>query len=420
MTVDMVVAGAGARGRTYADFARRHPDLVRVVGVAEPDRARREGFAADHGLADEAVMSSWQELVERPKLADLAVVSTQDRDHVDPAVALMALGYDLLLEKPIAPDLEGCERVEAAAAEHGARVHVGHVLRHTAFTSAVRDTIASGAIGQIMAVQRFEPVGHWHFAHSFVRGNWRNETLSSPILLAKSCHDIDWIAHLIGAPCRSVSSMGSLVHFRAESKPVAAGAAMRCLDCGHEPDCAWSAPALYLALAEGGWTGFPLTVLTDDVSPDSIRDALADGPYGRCVYECDNDVPDTQSVLMEFDGGAQASFTLSAFSEMRLRETRILGTEGELRGDGVSFDVHRFVTGRTERHTPNGPDASPRDLLGHGGGDDGLMHAVVADLADPDPGAARAAFAEAIHAHRIVFAAEQARLGCRVVEVEAG
>ncbi len=419
MSIEMVVAGAGARGQTYADFARRHPELVRVVGVAEPDPARRDGFAAVHGLSGDAVMSSWRELAGRPKLADLAVVSTQDSDHVDPAVALMALGYDLLLEKPIAPDLEGCLRVEAAALEHGARVHVGHVLRHTEFTAAVRDTIAGGAIGEVMAVQRFEPVGHWHFAHSFVRGNWRNEAMSSPILLAKSCHDIDWIAHLIGRPCRSVSSMGSLVHFRPESKPAAAGAVTRCLDCDHEPDCAWSARALYMALAEGGWTGFPLTVLTDDVSPDSIRAALADGPYGRCVYECDNDVPDTQSALMEFAGGVQASFTLSAFSEMRLRETRILGTEGELRGDGVSFETHRFLGGRTERHTPNGPDASPRDLLGHGGGDDGLMHAVVADLADPDPGAAGAAFAEAIHAHRIVFAAEEARRGRRVVEVDA-
>lgn len=415
--IELAVVGAGARGDTYAAWAARHPDEVRVVAVAEPDDARRDRFAAQHALPGEAVARSWEELAERDRVADLVAVATQDDLHVEPAEVFAAQGHHLLLEKPIAPDPDGVERVARAVAASGVRVHVAHVLRHTRLTTAVRAAIAEGRIGEVVAIQRLEPVGYWHFAHSYVRGNWRNESLSSPVLLAKSCHDIDWINHIVGGGCRSVASFGALHHFRPETKPAAAGDATRCLGCAHEPDCAWSAASFYLPLIDNGWTGFPLTALTTHPSPESVREALADGPYGRCVHECDNDVPDTQSVLLEFDGGVQASFTLSAFTEARLRETRILGTEGELRADGASFEIFRFLDDRTSRISPNGADATSRDLLGHGGGDDGLMRAVVDDLRDPDPTPSRVAFDEAIDAHRIVFAAERARRQRRVVDL---
>jgi predicted dehydrogenase len=262
-------------------------------------------------------------------------------------------------------------------------------------------------------MQHLEPVGYWHQAHSFVRGNWRNEAGSSPMLLAKSCHDLDWIRYIMEQPCEAVSSFGELTHFRAESAPPGAG--WRCLDCAIERECAYSALKIYMERVRAGDLDWPVNVLVEDPDEERVMDALRTGPYGRCVYACDNDVVDHQVVNMRFKGGATASFTMTAFTEARPRETRIFGTAGELFGDGRRCEVFDFM--RDERREYDSVDSDGMISTGHGGGDEGIMHAFLQAVAEGDPSLLRSGWKETLESHTMVFAAERARREDRVVQI---
>ncbi len=410
--ITVIVIGAGSRGTTYAEYAIHHPDQVRVAGVAEPRDHWRAAFAARHALPADRVFADWREVAARPRFADAAIIATPDALHAEPAVALAGLGYNLLLEKPMAPNAADCRRIVAAAQANGILFGVCHVMRYTTYTKRVKEIVDSGRLGDIVSLQHLEPVGYWHQAHSYVRGNWRNERDSSPMLLAKSCHDLDWIRHILGRRCTHVSSFGNLKHLRPENRPP--DAADRCLDCALEPDCPYSAVKIYLGRVRRGLTGWPVNVLTPDLTEWGVTEALRNGPYGRCVYACDNDVVDHQVVNMQFEGGATASFTMTAFTRQRDRETRIFGTHGELYGAGRFIEVHDFLTDQTERiDLATASDGSI--LSGHGGGDLGLMTHFAGALLSGDPSLILSGPAESLETHLMVFAAEQARHEARVV-----
>ncbi|HEU5475752.1 MAG TPA: Gfo/Idh/MocA family oxidoreductase [Actinophytocola sp.] len=413
MTVSYVVVGAGQRGTSYAKWVGENPDRARVVGVAEPRAHQRDGLAGRHTIPAERVFTTWQELAEAPRLADAAIVATQDTDHVEPVISLAAKGYHLLVEKPLAPDEADCRRLVDAVRATGVLFAVCHVMRYRPYTRLLKEIVDSGRIGDVVSVQHLEPVGWWHQAHSFVRGNWRRADLASFMLLAKSCHDIDWLRHVVGRPIERVSSFGSLTHFRREHQP--AGAADRCLDCAVEPDCPYSATRLYLGVVRTGHTGWPVSVITDEPTEEGVLRALRDGPYGRCVYACDNDVVDHQVVAMEFAGGRTATFTMTGFTPTSDRRTRIFGTRGSIDGDGEQLSVCDFVTGRTEELTvaSAGMDAA----AGHGGGDDALMDAFTTAVATGDPAPILSGPAESLETHLAVFAAERARCSGTVQRV---
>ena len=403
--VTLLIVGAGDRGRGYATYAQSHPDLARVVGVAEPREYYRNDLAETYGIAADNVFTDWRQAAERSKLADAVIIATQDAMHAGPAVAFAAKGYHMLLEKPMAPTAADCRRIVSAVEDNGTIFAVGHVMRYTTYTRALKGLLDSGRIGEVVSIQHFEPVGYWHQAHSFVRGNWGNQADSSPMLLAKSCHDMDWLRYMMGVSCTRVSSFGSLTHFRPENQP--AGAADRCLDCPVEPTCPYSAKKIYLGRLAEGRTGWPLDVLTPDLTENGVTDALRTGPYGRCVYACDNDVVDHQVVNMEFDGGRTATFTMTAFNQAGHRKTRLFGTKGEIAGDGKQLHIFDFLTDRTEVIDTEAPDAGI--LSGHGGGDYGLMSAFIDAVASGDPARILSGPAETLESHLMVFAAERAR-----------
>ena len=412
--VTLIVVGAGSRGTTYASYALEHPDRVRIVAVAEPRREWRERFARTHGIPPANVTTDWRELAGRPRFADAAIITTQDALHVEPAVALAEKGYHVLLEKPIAPSAEGCRTIVDAVTKAGVLFAVCHVLRYTSYTRHIKDLVTSGRIGDVVNIQRLEPVGYWHQVHSYVRGNWRRESESSPMLLAKCCHDLDWIRHITGSPCTSVQSFGTLKHFRAEEKPK--NAASRCLDCAVEQQCPYSARKIYLGRVARGETGWPVDILTADVDERNVTEALRTGPYGRCVYDCDNDVVDNQVVNMLFEGGRTASLTMTAFTEARHRNTRIFGTRGELEGDGRTIKHFDFLTDSwttIDTDTPSLPA-----LGGHGGGDYGLMYTFVEAVAKGDQTLLLSGPRESLETHLMVFAAERSRRENRVVTIE--
>jgi predicted dehydrogenase len=406
--ITAVIVGAGGRGMTYAAFALEHSDRLKIVGVAEPRPFNRQKMAEIYELPSQNVFSDWKDLAAKPRLADVAIICTQDRMHLDPAVAFASLKYHLLLEKPMAPNEADCVRIVEAVKANHILFGVCHVMRYTRYTQTLKSVLASGAIGEIVSIQHLEPVGYWHQAHSFVRGNWGNSVKSSPMLLSKSCHDLDWLRYVMGTSCKAVSSFGALIHFKKSQKPAQAGKATRCLACAYEHECPYSAKKIYLGRLEHGEAWWPVDVLTPEPTVATVTAALENGPYGLCVYECDNDVVDQQVVNMLFEGDKTAAFTMTAFTKQADRKTRIFGTRGEIYGNGDTIEVYDFLTDQTRLIETEASDGTI--LGGHGGGDYGLMDRFVGAIADEDASQILSGADESLETHRMVFRAEKARL----------
>ena len=411
--VTFLIVGAGSRGTAYAEFAEDNPDVAKLVGVAEPRKIPRERLGQLHRLEADCLFKDWRDAAAQDKMADAVVIATLDAMHCEPAIAFAEKGYHILLEKPMAPSLSECERIVEVVKANDLILAVGHVLLYSSYTKKLKELLNAGVIGNIVSMQHLEPVGFWHQAHSFVRGNWGNESNSAPMLLAKSCHDLDWIGHLVGRPCAAISSFGNLSHFRKEQKPIEAGEAKRCTECAHERACCYSAKKIYLESLAAGNTGWPVDVVTFDTTLEGVMDALENGPYGRCVYECDNDVVDSQVVNMEFVGGVTVSFVMTAFAAAGPRRTSIFGTHGEIRGDGSEIVINDFLAGQTKRLTPEGAEGF--ELGARSSGDNGLMTTFFAAVASGDKSLLLSGPDETLRSHQMVFAAEQSRLSRGVV-----
>lgn len=412
--VTVALVGAGMRGLGYARHAVASGG-ARIVAIAEPRDAARTAAALEFGVPAEAVFDDWRPLADAGRLADAVVVATQDSMHADPAVAFAELGYHILLEKPMAPSEADSVRIAEAAEKAGVILAVCHVLRYTPYTRTLKALVDSGRIGRIASIEHLEPVGWWHQAHSFVRGNWRSERESSSMLLSKSCHDIDWIVHVMGAVPERVASFGSLLHFTPQDKP--AGAADACVDCPVETGCPYSAKRIYLdCLGDPEREWWPLSVVTSARTEAGVVEALRTSRYGRCVYSGGNDVVDHQVVAMEFADGATASFTMTAFTKAEHRKTRVFGTRGVIEGDGVRLRVHDFVTD-TEETIDTGTSESATADGGHGGGDFALIDSFVAAVAAADPSLILTNARSSLATHQVVWAAERARRSGTVVSL---
>jgi predicted dehydrogenase len=365
LPVEVILCGAGSRGRTvYGQFALDNPELAKVVAVADPLAERRNAVATEHGLDSSRVFSRWQEIDFSAPLAQAAIVATDDRDHVEPALAFLQSGYHLLLEKPMAPNLQDCLRIVEAADQATGLTAVSHVMRYTPYFRRLKELIDGDAVGRVVTIRHFEPVNYWHFAHSFVRGNWRNSTNGSPFILAKCCHDMDILLFLMGDTPTAVHSFGDLSYFQPGSAPP--GATKRCIDCELVSSCAYSAPKFYGRMLAQGLHDWPLDVVISNFQEAALEKEMTEGPYGRCVYHCDNNVPDHQVVNLEFESGATASLVATAFTECPARETDVMGSLGMLRGNGESILHKDFRNGEETVHKVESSG-------NHMGGDRGLL-----------------------------------------------
>jgi predicted dehydrogenase len=400
--------GAGNRGYgAYGRYAVDHPDEVRFVAVAEPDPARRARFAETHGIPPEHQFAAWEDLLARPTLAPAAINTTQDRMHHRSTLALLQAGYDVLLEKPMAPSAAECVELVHAAEQQRRMLQICHVLRYAAFFRAVYDIVNDGRLGEIVNLEWNENLVFWHYVHSFVRGNWGNSQRSGPMILTKCCHDLDLLVWILGGPPQRLASFGSLTHFRSDR--VGPEIPARCTDgCPIADACDYYAPRLYIEQDHGRWLRDPVSL---DHSPAALRQALETGPYGRCVYRCDNDVVDHQVVLLQFANGLAATLTMQGSSHVEGRTLRIDGTRATLLGNEArnELQIREHRSQQVETIHPQ------RDERGHGGGDVGLMRAFVGALGG-DRRQALTSAAEALDSHLLAFAAEEARVHQQVIE----
>ena len=406
-----VVAGYGARGAAYSAYAIDHPDQLEITAVAEIHPGRLQTAKERHALPDDRLFTTWEDLAAQPKMADFAIIGTQDNMHFAPAMALIEKGYHLLLEKPMAPTPEECRLITEAAERKGVHVMVCHVLRFTRFWGAIKQILDSGRLGKVMSIVHMENVGHLHQSHSFVRGHWRNSKESNCMILAKCCHDMDLLQWLAGQPCSRVQSFGSLSHFTKENQPQ--GAPDRCTDgCPVADQCHYNAIKLYYDDKENLWFRGAATHSLGRPTDEEVMQALQTGPYGRCVYACDNDVVDHQVVNLEFADGCTASFTMNAFNHGG-RFIRIFGTEGELVSgrDQNQLELFSFATRQWE--TIDLAQFGNDVTSGHGGGDTGIVEGILALLRGEDPGVSVCSVRTSYENHLIAFAAERSRVdGC--------
>lgn len=415
--LSLILIGGGDRGSCYMKSLDKNPEKFKLVAVAEPVKEKREYFQKFYNVPENMCFESYEELLALPKMADVAMICTQDKMHFEPAMKAMEKKYDLLLEKPIAPTPEECLEISKAAEKNGVRVLVCHVLRYTPFYKSIKNFLESGKLGRVMNVTHTEGVGNIHMSHSYVRGNWRRTDESAPMLLAKCCHDTDLLQWLVGEPCTKVQSFGTRAYFCEENAPE--GAPERCLDgCPHKDTCFYYAPSLY-RVDTAEVQHFKAVVANKfNSTDDEVDEALKTSPYGRCVFRCDNDVVDHQVVNMQFGTEIHATLTMSAFNKGG-RTSVFMGTKGELRADmeNQTLYFYDFETRITTQIYEADADFDQTIAGGHGGGDNGIMQDLYDYIVNNNPSNSISDISVSCLSHLICFAAEHSRLNDCVVDM---
>jgi predicted dehydrogenase len=397
--VTAITLGAGSRGNVYGNYAAAHADHLDIVGVAEPIAIRNERYAKKHNIADANRFPTWEDVFKRPKFADAVIITTPDNLHYGPCMAALKAGYDVLLEKPIAPTEKECRDILALAKKTGRVVAVCHVLRYAPYFIKLREMMQSGAIGEVVSIQHFEPIQHIHMSHSYVRGNWHDRNATTPIILAKSCHDLDILRWMVGSPCKQIVAMGGLKWFRKENAP--AGSTDRCMNgCAVEGSCPYSAMKIYYR--ERSWTYVFDLPEDKDKQGEAILEYLRNTNYGRCVYRMDNNQEDHYVTSMEFENGVTANFSMEAFTSYHGRRTRVMGSMGDIVGDMEKFTITDFRTGESKVIDNSSGD-------GHGGGDWRLVADWVEAVGKQDPNLLTSTIDASIESHIMGFMAEKSR-----------
>lgn len=396
--VTAITLGAGNRGNVYGDYAVEYPKELDIVGVAEPIDIRRNRYLDKHAIPPESVFTTWEDVFRQPKFADAVIITTPDDLHYEPCMKALEMGYDILLEKPIAPTEQECRDILTQAEKTGRIIAVCHVLRYAPYFKELKNIIQSGALGDVVSIQHFEPVNHVHMSHSYVRGNWHNSKKTTPIILAKSCHDLDILKWMLDKRCTDIQAFGSLSWFRSANAPD--GSTNRCVDgCAVEKSCPYSALKIYHQ---------DRTYLHHFDLPENEPDRgnriltyLKESDYGRCVYQMDNDQPDHYVTNMLFEDDVTASFSMEAFTSYHGRRTRIMGSMGDLVGDMEKFVWTDFRSGKETRWNMSSDS--------HGGGDWRLVKDWVEAVSKQDPELLTSTIDASIGSHIMGFMAEKSR-----------
>lgn len=396
--VTAITCGAGSRGNVYGNYAVAYPGELDIVGVAEPIAVRNERYAKKHNIEAGNRFNTWEDVFKRPKFADAVIISTPDNLHYGPCMAALKMGYDVLLEKPISPSEKECREILELAKKNKRIVAVCHVLRYAPYFIKLKELMHNGSIGEIISIQHFEPIHHVHMSHSYVRGNWHNSKETTPIILAKSCHDLDILKWMVDKHCTHISAFGDLKWFRKENAPE--GSTERCVDgCSIEDSCPYSAKRIYLD--KRSWLHH--FDLPEDKSKHAevIMDYLKNSNYGKCVYRVNNDQPDHYTTNILFENNITAAFSMEAFTSYEGRRTRVMGSMGDIVGDMYKFTHTDFRTGKVTEWK--------QETDGHGGGDWRLVADWIQAVSQQNPALLSSTIDASIESHVMGFAAEKSR-----------
>jgi predicted dehydrogenase len=383
--------------------------------VAEPIAIRNERYTRKHDIPDENRFNTWEDVFKRPKFADAIIITMPDNLHYVPCMTALEMGYDVLLEKPMAQTAQQCRDILAKTRQTGRIVAICHVLRYSPYFIKMKSLIESGAIGEPVSFQHMEPIEHIHMSHSYVRGNWHDSKQTTPIILAKSCHDLDILRWMIGKKSIRIAAMGDLKWFRSDNAPE--GSTDRCMNgCAVEAECPYSALKIYFR--ERGWLYVFDLPEDKEKQGDAILEYLRTTNYGRCVYRMDNDQPDHYITTIQFDDHITAAFSMEALTSYGGRRTRVMGSMGDMTGDMEELKVTDFRTKKSITLVPKAEDVENYRNSGHGGGDWFLMRDFVQAVANQDPKYLTSTIDQSIESHLMGFAAEESRKTGKIVKVE--
>ena len=405
--ITAITLGAGNRGNVYGGYSLAYPEQLNIVGVAEPIAIRNERYAKKHEIKDEHRFKTWEDVFKVPKFADAVIISTPDNLHYGPCMKALEMGYDVLLEKPISPSEKECRDILALTKKTGRIVAVCHVLRYAPYFVKLKELIQSGAIGELVSIQHMEPIMHVHMSHSYVRGNWHNSKETTPIILAKSCHDLDIIRWMINKPAKKIQAFGDLKWFKQSNAPE--GSTDRCTNgCKIESTCPYSALKIYYR--NRTWLHHFDLPEDKNLQGDAIMNYLKNSDYGKCVYRMNNDQPDHYTTNMLFGDNVTAAFNMEAFTSYEGRRTRVMGSMGDIVGDMTSFTITDFRTGEKKEWKET--------TDGHGGGDWRLVANWIQAISKRDANLLTSTIDQSIESHVMGFMAEQSRKEFKVMDIK--
>ena len=420
--ITAIIVGAGHRSFVYSELAKTNPEMLKIVGVADPNPIRRKKAMDYFGFKEDMCFENAEELAKKGKLADTVINGTMDEQHLETAVPLLDAGYDMLLEKPFAPNEEEMRQIVNCAKKNNSKVMICHVLRYTPFYYAIKERIVNGEIGDIINIQTTEHVSYHHLSTSYIRGKWANsDKCHTSMLLAKCCHDLDIIMWMMSeTKPKQISSFGGKFQFKPENAPKEAGTI--CMkDCPLVDTCVYSTKRLYIDHPDR-WAFYVWDALEGKKNitiEDKIALMKSDSPYARCIYKCDNNVVDHQSVLINFESGATGTHNMVGGSAEPRREIHIIGTKGEIFGN---FEESKFTVLKID---PS-PDAHNEecdveevdlrvtgDMVGayggHGGGDERLAADFVKFIRGEKPSLACTSIFDSVAGHLSVYLADKSR-----------
>lgn len=420
--ITAIIVGAGHRSFVYSELAKTNPEMLKIVGVADPNPIRRKKAMDYFGFGEDMCFENAEELAKKGKLADTVINGTMDEQHLETAVPLLNAGYDMLLEKPFAPNEEEMREIVECAKENNSKVMICHVLRYTPFYYSIKERIVNGEIGDIINIQTTEHVSYHHLSTSYVRGKWANsDKCHTSMLLAKCCHDLDIMMWMMAeTKPTQICSFGGKYQFKPENAPKGAGTI--CMkDCPLVDTCVYSTKRLYIDHPDR-WAFYVWDALEgkENVTiEDKIELMKSDSPYARCIYKCDNNVVDHQSVMVNFASGATGTHNMVGGSAEPRRDIHIIGTKGEIFGN---FEESKFTVLKID---PS-PDAHNEecdveevdlkvtgDMVGayggHGGGDERLAADFVKFIRGEKPSLACTSIFDSVAGHLSVYLADKSR-----------
>ena len=421
--IKIAVVGYGNRGQVYADYSLDEPNEVEVVAIIDPNAFKLQVAKERYQLSDGQLFSCYADFLKANIDTDIVINATMDQVHYQTAMEILQSKRHMLIEKPIVEKKAQLLEIQRTAKENGCMVFVCHVLRYSPFYKTIKKMIADGKLGNIISMEMNEHVWIPHFLSSYGRGKWNSEAeCGSPILLAKCCHDMDLICWLNGKPVNKVFSFGHRSHFVKMNKPQ--DATEYCYNCPHNRTCKYNALDLNYyndTMPFLVWDSFNKPY--DQITPEEKMEFLKTDRYGKCAYDCGGDVMDRQNLLVDFEDGSVASFTLSCGASRTDRYIHIVGTDGEVEGKVESNKfVYRTYIAEKVCYEEEVIDLSQQVVNnakygGHSGGDYGIMYDLVRYLNGDKSSMSITLLDDSVNSHLLVYGAEESRKTGKAIEI---